>query len=109
MDENTVKRYPKGNFTVVWKPGKCIHAAECIKALPAVYHPKDKPWITLENASVDALKAQISKCPSGALSWEEKTNATHEEEKEEVANSGASVHVLPNGPLMVKGIIRLRA
>lgn len=64
-----IKNYDNGELTVVWKPAKCIHAAECVKALPKVYNPKEKPWIKIENASSDELKAQIAKCPSGALSY----------------------------------------
>lgn len=69
MDKEIVKEYSNGELTVVWKPAKCIHAAECVKALPEVYNPKEKPWIKAENASTQALKEQIAKCPSGALSY----------------------------------------
>ncbi len=65
------KEYTNGEITIVWKPGVCIHAAECVKALPNVYHPKSKPWITIENATTQELKDQIAKCPSGALTFYE--------------------------------------
>lgn len=64
-----IKEYQKGDFTVVWKPQKCIHPGICVKTLPEVYNPKDRPWIKPENASVEALKQQIDACPSGALSY----------------------------------------
>ena len=38
-------------------------------ATRTVYHPKEKPWITAENATTEELIAQIKKCPSGALSY----------------------------------------
>nr|WP_298998851.1 (4Fe-4S)-binding protein [uncultured Allomuricauda sp.] len=63
------KEYAKGDFTVVWKAEKCVHAGECVKRLPEVYNPKERPWIKPENASVEALKKQIDACPSGALSY----------------------------------------
>lgn len=66
-----IKEYQKGNLTVIWKPKKCIHAGVCVKTLPKVYDPDAKPWITPENASVQALKKQIDSCPSGALSYRE--------------------------------------
>ena len=69
MEKEIVKEYSNGELTVVWKPQKCIHAGECVKALPKVYNPKEKPWIKAENASTQALKDQIAKCPSGALSY----------------------------------------
>lgn len=58
-----IKEYKKGDFTVVWKPENCIHAGECVKRLPEVYNPKERPWIKPENASVEALKSQIDACP----------------------------------------------
>ncbi|MGW8122376.1 (4Fe-4S)-binding protein [Roseivirga echinicomitans] len=69
MEKEIVKEYSNGELTVVWKPQKCIHAGECVKALPEVYNPKEKPWIKAENASTQDLKDQIAKCPSGALSY----------------------------------------
>jgi len=69
MEKEIVKEYSNGELTVVWKPQKCVHAGECVKALPEVYNPKEKPWIKAENASTQALKDQIDKCPSGALSY----------------------------------------
>jgi uncharacterized Fe-S cluster protein YjdI len=66
------KRYPKDeNFTITWTPSKCIHSGVCVKSLPKVYHPKDKPWILPEHASIEDLKKQIDNCPSGALGYEE--------------------------------------
>ena len=69
MEKEIVKEYSNGELTVVWKPQKCVHAGECVKAFPEVYNPKEKPWIKAENASTQALKDQIAKCPSGALSY----------------------------------------
>lgn len=65
-----VKAYKKGDFTIVWQPAKCIHSGICVKTLPEVYNPKERPWLKPENASVEALKQQIDACPSGALSYE---------------------------------------
>lgn len=67
----TTKEYQKDNLTVIWKPGRCIHAGVCVKTLPEVYNPKAVPWITCDNASAEALKQQIDACPSGALTYRE--------------------------------------
>jgi uncharacterized Fe-S cluster protein YjdI len=32
-------------------------------------HPKERPWVQIENATTEELIAQIGKCPSGALSY----------------------------------------
>lgn len=66
-----IKEYSNGEIAVIWKSDLCIHSGVCVKTLPDVYHPKDAPWITPQNATTGALKAQIGRCPSGALSWRE--------------------------------------
>ncbi|MDM1295083.1 (4Fe-4S)-binding protein [Sphingobacterium sp. N143] len=38
--------------------------------LPTVYHPKDRPWITVQHAITAELIDQIQRCPSGALQYE---------------------------------------
>ena len=63
------KNYSNGELTIVWQPAKCIHSGVCVKTLPRVYNPKEKPWIKIENATTEELKTQIAKCPSGALSY----------------------------------------
>lgn len=62
------KEYSNGEITIKWTPEKCIHAGVCVKKLPKVYHPKDTPWITPENATTAELIDQVNQCPSGALS-----------------------------------------
>jgi uncharacterized Fe-S cluster protein YjdI len=69
MSNEKKVEYSNDDITVVWQPGKCIHAAKCVHALPKVYKPKERPWITVENATTEELMAQIKTCPSGALSY----------------------------------------
>lgn len=64
----STKEYNNGEITIVWKPEKCRHAGICVKTLPQVYNPKEKPWIKIQNATTKELVEQVSKCPSGALS-----------------------------------------
>ena len=61
--------YINEDITVIWQPKKCIHAAVCVKMLPKVYNPKERPWLKAENATPAELKNQIDSCPSGALSY----------------------------------------
>jgi len=96
-----VKEYSNGEITILWKPKTCIHAAECVKRLPNVYKPKEKPWITIENATNEELKVQIEACPSGALSYNlknQKINKNMEKIK---------INVMENGPLLVEGTIEV--
>lgn len=64
-----MKEYSNDEITIIWEPKLCVHAAECVKALPEVYKPKERPWIKIQNASTEALKTQIRACPSKALSY----------------------------------------
>ena len=52
---NIKKEYTNGEVTIIWQPGLCQHAGICTKTLPNVYHPKEKPWITAENATTEEL------------------------------------------------------
>ncbi|AWV98814.1 (4Fe-4S)-binding protein [Arcticibacterium luteifluviistationis] len=62
------KTYSNNDVTILWQADKCTHAGVCVRTLPNVYDPKVRPWIKPENASGEELIAQVSKCPSGALS-----------------------------------------
>lgn len=99
MSSEIIKTYENDGFTIIWKPKKCMHSAVCVKMLPNVYHPKDKPWITMENATTAELKKQINACPSGALSYEG-------QEQDSVDMINASL--MENGPLLVDGKINLK-
>lgn len=62
--------HPNGEITVLWKPELCSHAGVCVRMLPQVYKPKERPWCSPENTDTKPLIEQIIKCPSGALSYE---------------------------------------
>ncbi|MBT8238279.1 MAG: (4Fe-4S)-binding protein [Croceitalea sp.] len=105
MEKEIIKEYTNGELTVVWKPKLCIHSEVCVKTLPNVYHPAEKPWIQPEHAPTNELKAQIDKCPSGALSHYmkgEKNNAKSSSD----ANM-TKIDVAKNGPLLVHGNIEI--
>ncbi|MBI1266550.1 MAG: (4Fe-4S)-binding protein [Cryomorphaceae bacterium] len=68
------KNYTNGEITIHWKPGKCIHSGVCVRALPKVYHPREVPWITIDQASTAELIEQIDRCPSGALTYTHNTD-----------------------------------
>lgn len=62
------KEYTNGEITILWKPTLCTHSGKCVKTLPKVYFPKEKPWLRMENATSEELIKQVAICPSGALS-----------------------------------------
>ena len=63
------KEYSKEDITVYWNANLCQHVAECVKGSPAVFNPKNKPWVNIDAEDADKIKATINKCPSGALSY----------------------------------------
>mgnify|MGYP000573421179 CR=1 FL=1 len=96
-----IKEYSNGELTILWKPRKCIHAAVCVKKLPKVYKPDEKPWIQIENATTEELKKQVEACPSGALSYVVAGKNSEESHIE------TKVEALENGPLLVYGTLHV--
>lgn len=104
MDKKDItKKYKRENLTINWKPRKCIHSAVCVQELPGVYDPNSRPWIKPENASVEELKNQIDKCPSGALSYD------MEGASRDAVSSRTEVELMKNGPLLVKGSLQIKS
>lgn len=96
-----IKRYTAGDVTVVWKPALCIHSKICWHELPEVFNPRARPWIKLEGSDGERIVAQVSRCPSGALSIERVDAAV------QLPAGEVRVQVLKNGPLIVQGTQRI--
>jgi uncharacterized Fe-S cluster protein YjdI len=62
-----LQTYEAPGITVTFDPERCTHSAACVRGLPQVFDVKRKRWIQLEHATPDAIAAQVSRCPSGAL------------------------------------------
>ena len=101
-EREIVKEYSKGDLTVIWKPKTCIHSEECVKRLPNVYKPDEKPWIQVEHATTAELKEQIDACPSGALSYR-----LSNESETMTKTLGSRVDVKADGPLLVHGEVEV--
>jgi uncharacterized Fe-S cluster protein YjdI len=65
----TIFKYSNGQVTIVWQPELCIHSGNCVRGLPGVFKPKEKPWIVPEGSTTEKIVAQVKKCPSEALSY----------------------------------------
>ena len=100
------KEYSNGELTIVWKPEVCIHSGICVRSLPEVYNPKDRPWIKQENATSDQLVEQIRKCPSGALSFY--YNKDIEQNQQVAENTPMAIEISKNGPYILKGTFQLK-
>ena len=99
---NSDRDYRTDEIVVHWRPGRCIHSARCIRALPAVFTPQERPWIHIDRASAEELAAAVRACPTGALqyTWIDGTSP-------EVADAEATVSLAPNGPLYLRGEVRI--
>ena len=40
--------YTNGELTIIWQPGLCQHSGICVKTLPKVYNPQERPWVKIE-------------------------------------------------------------
>ncbi len=108
-DKPIVKEYSNGEVTIVWKPDLCIHSEKCFKGLPEVFDPNRRPWIQPEAASTEAIIAQVKQCPSGALTYYMNQEGQPDTETEESdAASHTEVEVVENGPLMVRGQLKIK-
>lgn len=94
------KEYSLGDLTVVWKPDSCIHSGKCVRSLPHVFKPKEKPWIQMEDSTQEAVKGAIDKCPSGALTYYSTKNNTNIA-MEEKSSEPVKVNLIDQGPVIV--------
>lgn len=97
-----VKEYKKDNLTVIWEAEKCIHSTKCWKGLPHVFKPTARPWVNMDGAETKNIAEQVSKCPSGALTYK----MNHESESDNKADK-VTVNVMENGPLIIKHEIKV--
>ncbi len=100
--KSKVRDYQGNGIVVSYEVKRCIHAAECVRGLPAVFDLDKRPWIQADEASPDALTEVIVRCPSGALHFV-RTDGGRAEAMPE-ANT-----VLPavNGPVYIQGNVKI--
>ena len=96
--------YPTAGLTIHWDSEVCAHSGICAATLPAVFRPREKPWIVADAATAEELAATIDTCPSGALRYTRdgaEPAPTTPEPAPEAIRTTITVH--PNGPLEVQG------
>lgn len=99
MEKKITKKYDNGEVTVVWQPHICVHSKVCFQGLPEVFDPRKKPWVSVEGADTETIVNQVTKCPSGALSY----IVNGEESSEVEVSKETVVEVTTNGPLLLFG------
>ena len=91
-------------ITVTWSRRRCIHVAECVRGLPAVFEPGRIPWVAPERADADRVAEVVLRCPTGALHHER-----HDGGAPEPVPATNTVVLDPDGPLYLSGEIEVAA
>ena len=98
------REYGAPGITVQWYAGRCIHSANCVRALRDVFDPQRRPWVDPAAASADAIADAVLRCPSGALQF-----LRHDGGAQEAPDQPATVTPIRNGPLYLRGDIEIRS
>lgn len=101
MDGMT-REYRSDSIAVQWYAERCIHSANCIRSLPRVFDPRERPWIRIDEAGAGAIAAAVMSCPTGALHFRRLDGGPRDEPGENPA-----IQVVPRGPLYVRGDIQV--
>jgi uncharacterized Fe-S cluster protein YjdI/CDGSH-type Zn-finger protein len=96
------RAYVGDAIEVLWEPRLCIHVRNCVRRLPLVFNPGVRPWVVVDAADADRVAATIETCPTGALHYRRLDGGPEEKPQEET-----TVAPRPNGPLFVRGSVRI--
>ena len=97
------REYHGPGITVQWDASRCIHSANCVRALHAVFDPQRRPWVDLTAAPADAIAAAVLRCPTGALHFTRQDGAAQES-----PDVPTTLTPIRNGPLYVRGVLEVR-
>ena len=97
----TGKAYTGDGINVYFDAQRCLHFAECVRGLPAVFDVKQRPWIQPGNASADEVAEVVRRCPSGALHY-----VLHDGPAE-TPDHPTRVEFVEGGPITLRGELEL--
>jgi uncharacterized Fe-S cluster protein YjdI/CDGSH-type Zn-finger protein len=100
--EAVTRVYEDHRIRVLWDASLCVHSAICLRRLPAVFDVNARPWVDLSRASAEEIAATIRACPTSALRYE--GGGVPAEEPDDPT----TVEIRPNGPLYLRGRLRLQ-
>ena len=98
------REYATGEVTVQWYAGRCIHSANCVRALRRVFDPARRPWVDPAAASAGEIVEAVLRCPSGALHF-----IRHDGGAAESPDVPATVTPARDGPLYLRGDFEIRS
>lgn len=94
------RSYEGPDVTVLYDRGRCVHFAECVRGLPAVFDVTQKPWIQPSNADANEIADTIERCPSGALHY-------LMTERTESPQTPTELQVTSRGQILLRGDLQL--
>ncbi|MGW7412206.1 (4Fe-4S)-binding protein [Streptomyces sp. NPDC054863] len=97
------KEYPGEGVDVTFDPGRCLHAAECVRGLPEVFDLKRRPWVSPDAAPPERVTEVIGRCPSGALQYRLRDGPAETGETPTVVVRNAVGQLVIRGELRVDG------
>jgi CDGSH-type Zn-finger protein/uncharacterized Fe-S cluster protein YjdI len=98
-----IHRYEGDEVEVTWDKLRCIHAAECVRGLPAVFDADQRPWVRPDQASAGEVVDVVRRCPTGALHVRRASGRPVDE-----APRPNSLRVAADGPVYVRGEVEVR-
>ena len=98
-----LREYRTARITVEWRAERCIHSANCIRALPRVFDPRRRPWVDVAAADADEIERAVLRCPTGALQY-----VRHDGAAQEAPDAPTTLTPIRNGPLYVRGDVEVR-
>lgn len=97
-----VHEFKGEEITVTFDRARCLHAEECVRGLPPVFDLSRRRWIDPSRADGESIVAVVERCPTGALH-----HRRHDGGPAEQPDLVNRVSVVPDGPLHVRGEVRI--
>jgi len=102
VSDSRTLTYTGTDIEIAYDPVRCLHAAECVKGLNAVFDPDRKPWVDPNRASPGEIAAIIERCPTGALRARRLDGGP-----EETPAERTTLRVAADGPFYARGDLRV--
>lgn len=102
MSNGKAIKYKGEQVDVRWDGRLCIHIGECGRAKGELFVGGRQPWCQPDLVTDEEVEDVVKRCPTGALTYQYKDGSNTEE-----ASPSNTVHVAYNGPLYLRGDLRI--
>ena len=97
-----------------WDSARCIHSANCLRALPQVFDVRRRPWVRITEATADEIATAVDTCPSGALTYTRRDGGAEgpaarpaSPRHDDASEAHVVIALRPDGPLVVEGPVQI--